>query len=39
MFLVKVYECIERELCKPSKEPCGFFSKGVIAGLLSLLLI
>ncbi|RLG73326.1 MAG: hypothetical protein DRO08_02200 [Thermoprotei archaeon] len=34
-FLLKIYECMECELCKPSKEPCGFFSKGIIAGLLS----
>ena len=34
-FLVKVYECMECELCKPASEPCGYFSRGVIAGLLS----
>ena len=26
---------MECELCKSSKEPCGFFSKGIIVGLLS----
>jgi len=34
-FLLKIYECMECELCKSSKEPCGFFSKGIIVGLLS----
>lgn len=34
-FLIKIYESIECELCKPANEPCGYFSKGVIAGLFS----
>jgi len=35
IFLIKLYESIECELCKPANEPCGYFSKGIIAGLLS----
>ncbi|RLG73605.1 MAG: hypothetical protein DRO08_01605, partial [Thermoprotei archaeon] len=34
-YTVKIGDSIECMMCKPSKEPSGYFFKGVLAGLLS----
>lgn len=35
IFTIRVYNSIECEFCETSNEPCGYFAKGVLAGLLS----
>ena len=34
-YKIKMYNSMECEICKPSKEPSGHFSRGILAGLLS----